>query len=314
MYHFYIDDSKITSKKHNREKIGNLIAVGGLILADDKIKSLEDDIHTICNQAAYNIPDDENIKWSPNKYSWLRTKIVDRNIRNELYGELLECAAKHSAKAIVAVCDLGCKTANAQASNHEIDATLLALERFHSWLGGNHGMVFVSKPSGGSTNEQKFVSECIEHMNKGTNYVAFENIVSNPMTSPAKHSRLLQLADLVVSITNARVAGGDRYADPLFAKVLAMMPETRRGMKGGLGLKLHPSLKYRNLYHWILGDEQFVEGAVGTYLPISDKPYAIDEMRWRDQKKTLLPVSPGSARTSPMGRALRTHPEVQALP
>lgn len=281
MYHFYIDDSKITAKKHNREKLGDLVAVGGMVLSADHIKPLEDEISAVCNKPIYSIPDDENIKWSPDKNSWLRSNIPDRDIRNALYGELLECAAKHGAKAIVAVCDIGCQLANQRASNHEMDATILALERFSNWLRQEHGLVFVSKPSGGTTNEQKFIAECIKHRKTGTRYVNFNSIASNPIVVPAKQSRLLQMADLVVSITNAKVAGGDRYADPLFVKIHAMMPDTSRGMKGGLGLKIHPSLKYRNLYHWILGDEQYVVGSAGTFLPEVDKPYAVNEMRWR---------------------------------
>lgn len=281
MYHFYIDDSKIRSKAHNRENIGDLVAVGGVVVPSVEIKSLEDDIQAICSKDNYQVPDGENIKWSPDKRSWLREN-VSREIRLELYNELLSCAAKHDAKVIVAINDLGCKMANSLASDHEVDATLLALERYDNWLGREHGMVFISKPSGGATNESKFVAECIQHKIQGTNYVKFKSIASNPIVIPASQSRLLQIADLVVSITNAKVAGGDKFADPLFPLIAGMMPETSKGVKGGLGLKIHPSFKYCNLYHWILGDEYFVKGNTGSSLPIKESPYPSDEMKWRE--------------------------------
>jgi len=39
------------------------------------------------------------------------------------------------------------------------------------------------------------------------------------------------------------------------------------GCKGGRGLKIHPDLRYGNLYHWLLGDEAFVRYEGGIDLP-----------------------------------------------
>lgn len=260
--------------------MGNLVAVGGIIVPADSLRSVENDLKEICESPSFSVPPDENLKWSPAKGSWLRETLSGR-LRQQLFGEMLDCVAKYDCAAIVAICDENSKKANNDASDHEVDATLLALERYDTWLAKTAGVVIVSKPAGGTTNAEKFVSECIEHKLKGTRFVEFNSLALNPIVVPAWQSRLLQIADLVTSITNAKVCGSNKYADALFPKILAMMPETNRGVKGGAGLKIHPSLRYRNLYHWILGDDCYVEGSMGTGLPESDKPYCKNEMSWR---------------------------------
>jgi hypothetical protein len=43
---------------------------------------------------------------------------------------------------------------------------------------------------------------------------------------------------------------------------------------GGIGLKLHPDLRYANLYHWLVGDRYFIKGSVGHPLPVASMAYA----------------------------------------
>ena len=280
MYFYFIDDSKLSPHDRSRERAGNLVAVGGIIVSAEKVGPLEQELEAVCTQKKYSVPNAENIKWSPPKGSWLREHL-DGEIRQELFAEMLKTVRQADAKVVVAITDSNCKQANATASNHEIDATLLALERFNTWLAPNFGTVVVSKPSGGAKDEKKFVSECVEHLIAGTAYVDFGRLALKPMIMPANHARLLQVADLVVSITNAHVSGGNHFAARHFPEILSMMPETSKGMKGGLGLKLHPSFRYRNLYHWLLSDEYFVEGSTGTALPDSEMPYPRNPREWR---------------------------------
>ena len=259
--------------------MGELVAVGGLVVSSDSLKVIGDDLEAICSDTQFAVPTDENLKWSPAKGSWLRDNLSG-HVRQELFGNMLDCVAAHGSIAIVAISDKTCKQANSLASDHEVDATLLALERFDTWLGHRTGLVFVSKPAGGTTDANKFVAECIEHKLTGTKYVGFDSLALNPVVMPAWQSRLLQVADLITSITNAKVAGGNHFADALFPKILEMMPTTNKGFKGGAGLKIHPSFRYRNLYHWVLGDDHYVEGSSGVVLPERDKPYPKDEMKW----------------------------------
>lgn len=259
--------------------MGRLVAAGGIVVAANSLKAFEIDVQSVCGKAEYLIPDDENTKWSPNKDSWLRANL-ERDVRNLLYADLLDCAADHKVRIIVAISDQNCAMANLCASDHEMDAMLLALERFDTLLGNSAGMAFLPKPSGGSTDERKFIEECIQHRKTGTQYVKFDSLASNPQIVPAKQSRMLQIADLAVSITNAKVAGGDAYASSLFGRVLDLMPCTSKGVKGGLGLKIHPSLRYRNLYHWVLDDDYFVRGNSGFPFPLKDSPYSSNEMDW----------------------------------
>ena len=94
--------------------------------------------------------------------------------------------------------------------------------------------------------------------------------------------RLLQVADLVTSCTTAHVAGRDRYSEPLFDQwVFPLLHRGHAGRVGGYGLKLHPDFRYANLYHWLLGDQQFGRNGAFVTLPDRDRwyPSSADRLR-----------------------------------
>jgi hypothetical protein len=140
-------------------------------------------------------------------------------------------------------------------------------------------MVIVARPSGGRTDEDKFLARCADIVSSGTNYSKFGQLVTNVLTMPSSHSRLLQVADLVTSTSTAMVAGHTEFAGPVFPHVKVLL-RSGSGRIGGVGLKIHPDFSYANLYHWVLGDTDFWRGNLGTPLPLKDRPYAADGMTY----------------------------------
>lgn len=278
MKFFFVDDSKVDAGEYSREQINKLVAVGGIIVDSSCVRKIEIDLEKICSGPSFKVPISENIKWSPSPKSWLR-KNLNGDQRHDLYKSILDCLVLYDASVVVAICDPKYRKANKNASDSEMDATLLAFERFSSYLRSEPGMVVISRPGGGPRENDKFVFECIEHKNNGTNFVNFSNFAVGPVTMLSAHSRLLQAADLVVSITNIMVSGDERFAAQHFSTIAKMMVETKRGVKGGAGLKIHPSMRYRNLYHWLLKDQYFVQGSTGNLLPQSGFPYSQDARR-----------------------------------
>jgi hypothetical protein len=136
-------------------------------------------------------------------------------------------------------------------------------------------MVIVSQPSGDRKSENKFLATCFETLRCGTDYVKPERIVLNVLTSPPRFMRLLQLADLVTSCSIAFVGGENSFSPPVFDGIKSMLAR-ELGRIGGVGLKIHPDIKYVNLYHWLLGDTHFVRFMMGLPLPLPGYQYSAD--------------------------------------
>lgn len=188
--------------------------------------------------------------------------------RETFYKDVLRLGAQHGATGIVTISDPTKGLATGKASNAEMDVLVMTLERFDLALAQNVGLVIVARPSGGRPDEDKFIVACAALLNKGTDYVSFNKLATNVLTMPFENSRLLQLADLVVSISTAMIAGHTEFAGKVFPEVKSIL-RTYQNRIGGAGLKLHPDFSYANLYHWILGDQEFKS----TKLPIKNRPF-----------------------------------------
>jgi hypothetical protein len=87
------------------------------------------------------------------------------------------------------------------------------------------------------------------------------------VSTDSKLSRLLQLADIITSCATNFVAGEDKWSPLIFREGVLPMLRSDYGCVGGRGLKIHPDMRYGNLYHWLLGDEMFVRYQGGFQLP-----------------------------------------------
>jgi hypothetical protein len=250
--------------------MGVLVAVGGISVQEQNARPLESALDELCLE--YSFPVGEVFKWSPGRDHWMRDNLIEDR-RVEFFQRALALAEAHQAVAMVTIADKSRGMATGKASNHEMDVLIMAMERFDKTLGKDHGLVVVARPSGGRTDEDEFLSGCVEAVSKGTEYSQFSRLATNVLTMPFPNSRLLQVADLVVSISTALVAGHERYTAPVFPAVKTLLRGSL-GRIGGAGLKIHPDYVYGNLYHWLLGDDVFWKSGQGITLPNEKRPFA----------------------------------------
>jgi hypothetical protein len=265
----FLDDA--CQRNCTRKNVGKLVAVGGIIVDAQAARRLEQAINSICLD--FRFPPGEPFKWSPGRDHWMRDNLVAER-RESFFRKVLEAAAQHDALGQVTICDSSKRMATRKAKTHEMDVLVMALERF-DWVlqRGDLGMVIASRPSGGRGDENEFLSKCVEIVTAGTEYTAFPKLVMNVLTMPFPNSRLLQIADLVVSITTAMVARHTEFAGAVFPSVKSLL-RVSMGRVGGVGIKIHPDYCYANLYHWIFGDDTFWRFQNGWSLPLEGRPFS----------------------------------------
>jgi hypothetical protein len=265
---FFADDSKQLNP--TRPGMGPLVASGGVYVSGDSVRDLEAKLNDLC--ANYGFPANEEFKWSPGRECWMRENLLGE-ARTEFFCSALSLATENSVKAIVVVEDLSRGTATG-ASSAEMDVTKLLLERVHQELEGanTYGIFISDRPGGNRDSENQFLSQCLETLLSGTDYVQFHRLAVNAVSTPSKLIRLIQLADLVTSCTTALIAGESRFAPTVFVEIKKLLVR-QLGRVGGCGLKIHPDNRYANLYHWLANDEVFVRYPMGVGLPMRSHPY-----------------------------------------
>lgn len=267
---FFADDS---THKGVRVGMGKIISFGGVFVSPEALMPLEKKITDIC-QNKYNIPEGEEIKWSPKKKSWIYENLHGES-RTGCYREILQAALDHGVKAIVICWDEGRTTLKGdRAFNKALD---FAFERIsvHLEKQDTIGLMVADRPGGSHKQDEAFLSAFLERINSGTVHVGPDRIALNILTTPSHLVKHLQLADLVTSITAAMVAGQDRYAGELFSLIKKMFISNHFGYIGGSGLKLFPDDLW-NLYYWVLGEDAYVKVSMsgGIGLPDKRRPYA----------------------------------------
>jgi len=260
---FFADESRQT--KPSRSDMGALVAIGGVALASDAVRSVEHKINDLCRNAGF--PSGEEFKWSPGHELWMRENLIGDE-RRQFFINIFRILKEYEGLLTVVIEDTACKCAT-DALTSEIDVTRLYLERTHSQLNRQEcdGIVIVDRPVGSRADEDKFLLNCLETIQEGTEYLNPEKFAINVVSSPSKFIRLLQVADVVVGCTLSTVAGQKKYAPEIFETFRNLFDNDSRRI-GGIGLKIHPDLKYINLYYWVVGDEYYVRGSKVKQLPI----------------------------------------------
>ena len=276
---FFADDTKF--KSPSREGMGPLIGIGGFYVDAEKLNSLEEKLDVLCLKTGF--PRDHvegEFKWSPHKKKhWMRDNLIEDE-RQEFRLNVLDIAKKHGVEIRVIIEDGSYKPAIPGTDDHDMSVTKLFMERVQRTLEreSDHGLVIVDRPSGDRKSEDAFLSQCIETIQNGTDYVTPDSIALNVLSSPSKYLRCLQLADLIVGCSVSYIAGEYTHSPPLFERIKTMLCK-QGDCVGGVGVKIHPDYRYVNLYHWLLGDKKWgkFQNAFGCSvphsLPIQDKPY-----------------------------------------
>ena len=268
---FFADDAR--QRSPSRPGMGTLVAIGGIHVPSQAVGGLERAIDELCTDDGF--PPREEFKWSPGRELWMHDNLVGE-AREQFFVSVLTLARDWGVRAVVVIEDTRYATATS-APNAEEDVTRLFLERVHKQLvkAGAEGIVVVDRPSGGRADEDRFLVNCLETLQSGTGYVKPDRIALNVLSTPSKHVRLLQVADIVISCTTAAVGGENRFSPPIFDVIKTLLHQVM-GRIGGVGLKIHPDSIYANLYYWLLGDSRFWKRAMGSPLPLQTYPYSSD--------------------------------------
>jgi hypothetical protein len=251
--------------------MGPLVGFGGLHVPGEFVRGLELGLDALCVE--FGFPEHEEFKWSPGPELWMRQNLV-AEARTDFFTRAIALARAVDAKAMIMIEDKDRRNAGT-AATHEEDVVNLFLERANEdLLGGREGVVIVDTPSGSRADEDRFLGHCLATIQQGTPYVRFDRIALNVISTKSKLVRLLQLADVITSCTLAYIGGETRWSVPVFEEIKTIL-RSDYGRFGGCGVKIHPDLRYRNLYHWLLGDSHFVRSQMGVPLPMASLPYAV---------------------------------------
>ena len=189
--------------------------------------------------------------------------------RPACYGAVLDAAARHGARALVAVVDTGRTSWSPAFALKECAKYVWERVEMHlSRPAGRTGLIVADRPGGGAREEEALLADFLAMSSVGTGWVLPTNVALNILTTPSHLVRQLQLADIVTGATVAAVAGS-RYAPPVFASVKPMFIKNALGYAGGTGLKLWP-WACLNLDFHVLGEAAYTRAsAMGGYsLPL----------------------------------------------
>jgi hypothetical protein len=268
---FFLDDSE--SSAPTRPGMRAMVAAGGVYVPSESLRELENEIEAICTNRGF--PSGEEFKWSPGRELWMRSNVVSTD-RADFFKDILDAAVGRDVRAVVVMVET--KAASAiHAGSPGLDATFMLLERANNLLTARRreALVIADEPSGGAGVSKAFVAECVRTLKRGTKYVPMDRL-HLVVAADSRHTRLLQLADLVTGCVTAYVSGEPKYSPTTFISIKPMLRRGTRGQIGGNGLKIHPDFRYVNLYHWLLGDNYLVRGNVGHQYPLKQFPYAED--------------------------------------
>lgn len=267
----FCDDSR--QPRPSRRKMGPLVATGGIVVPDAALRPLARDLDRLCHEAGF--PTREEFKWSPRRGSWMRANLHAER-RFDFFRSVLTVGGLHGVRATVVVADTGCGRAIRTSASPEADVTTMFLERADNALGtaGTLGVVIVDRPGGDRATEDRFLAACLDTLTAGTPYASLERIAT-VLPASSHLARTLQLADVITGCTLARVAGEYTWSPPVFDLIKPLLRSDGHRV-GGVGLKLHPDLKYANLYHWLLGDDTWWKGTSGWDLPCRGPLYYED--------------------------------------
>jgi len=268
----FADDSK--QEKPMRPGMGPLIAIGYIYVPGENVKPLEVGLESICNNTGFPPGLKGEFKWSPGRELWMHSNLIGEK-RTDFFMEVIGETINNQVSAAIIVADTSYQKANPDAEDNVEDVTRLLLERANSQLSnkGHAGIIVVDRPSGGRSNEDKFLQNCLETITLGTRYVRPDQLAINVLSTPSKLVRCLQMADLITSASLAFISGEKTYSPRIFEVIKSFLNHDAERI-GGIGVKIHPDFRYVNLYHWLLGDSYFWKHSTRTTLPILTYPYA----------------------------------------
>lgn len=264
---FFADDARQAAP--SRAGMGPVVAAGAVGVPEGEVRVLELQLSKICSD--FGFPEGQEFKWSPGRDLWMATSLIEDR-RRDFYQEVLRAAQQHRVTATVVVQEVAAERTTG-ASSPEEDVTRLLLEGLQLQIPfDDQAIVIADRPGGGRPQEDEFLASCLAAVKAGTRFVRNFELIALFLTTNSKMLRLLQLADLVTSCTTATVAGESRWTPPIFTSIRPLF-RSDNGRIGGTGLKILPADKFANLYHWLVGDNDYVHQSTSYRLPLPRYPY-----------------------------------------
>ena len=265
---FFADDAR--QSKPTRAGLSPLIAAGAIGVPEADIRVLELQLSRICS--SFGFPEGEEFKWSPGRDLWMASGLVG-SAREQFYQQVLETARQQNVSGTIVIEEDGAETATGKCSAEE-DVTRLLLEAIQLQIPySEQAIVVVDRPGGGRSEEDAFLASCFDTIKRGTRLLRNFDLIALLLTTNSKLVRLVQLADLITSCTTAFVAGENRFAPKTFQHIRPLL-RSDCGRIGGVGLKIHPADRCANLYHWLVGDRDYMHHNSCYPLPLPGYPYA----------------------------------------
>jgi len=261
MQFFFADDS---AQNGARSGMGKIVAFGGVLTPADQLRTLTQRIDEIASR--FGIPAGEEIKWSPKKGGWIYSNLQGEN-RAKCYKEILNAAQAAGCKAVVTACDFEMRNLKPEWGFERCVTYTLERVSTHLAKSSEQAIIIADRPSGGHKEADQFLTAFVDHLSSSHNHMLEETFSLNMLTAQSHMTRHLQIADLVVAITTAMVAGQTKWASEYFEIVKGMFLQNVLGYIGGTGLKVYPD-KLVNLYYWVLGEKVFVKAANGMGWPL----------------------------------------------
>lgn len=247
----FLDDSY---QKFNRN---SLLGYGGYWLDAECIKPVTKGISDL--KERYGIPPDVDLKWSPDRNHYLRTKF--RGKRHNLYTDAITLLIENNARVLCAVHHLdscyGVRLYNWDYKRTRLWATKqqckFIAERFESVClsESNQTGIIIADHYSDFEGETSLIKDIGIDFENGTTYCSFDGLCIPPLTATPQHCTPLQLADVIVGIIVSALTE-NRYGLALFedvAKMFVLNPHksatsfasTFSSGVLGWGLKLFPS-------------------------------------------------------------------------
>lgn len=274
----FSDDSQ--QRRPERPGMEELVSAGALHIPGENALRLERNLEGLCERAGFPAGDEGEFKWSPSRDHWMRENLVEDE-RFQFFREALGFAREAGGQVMVVLADTQYNYAIENVESHQMDVTVLLIERIEWSLRScqREGLVVVDTPSGNREQGTEFLRDCRKVIASGTRYLEIERFAVNVVSAPSRFIRCLQLADVITGATTSFVSGESRWSPPVFDEIRPMLRRGTYANIGGTGVKIHPDLKFGNLYHWLLGDTDIVRGNTGHPLPMSRLPYSADAMQ-----------------------------------
>lgn len=254
--------------------MGRLVSVGGILLPWPSLRPLSARVDELVQLAG--VPKGTELKWSPPPDNWLHHNLKDE-ARTALFTSVLAAAREHDARCCVVVWDTGRTTLKGDEAFRRALDYLFERVSVQCAKRNEYFTIVADRPGGGKKQDDQLLERFVERVESGTEYVPPDRCLLNVLTTPSHLQRHLQLADILVGVTTAMVAGRYKYAKPAFEAVRPLLMTNALDYVGGTGLKLVPD-ELTNLYHWVLGEPAFTKASTGLgwKLPSSEYPYSND--------------------------------------